>query len=289
MTELLVFVQLHSQVFSYPIMHIFPLCPQTVQITPRLLGALTALSWVCMLAPSAKDHPATHDTLATKTADTDAQLSLSACQKLHVTDPKGDNFELAQLISQLPINLVVIKPDMPAKQNEHDGSEGGELEEEEGRSSIFKLTAARKKIEWGPLISHCYSCYWKCVLFTLKQLHPLDKDSCSLTNGRTNRAYDNSTQDKTSKASCSWLPHTLGPNLSGRCCDSGSVYGSEWSQRGQSLIPVGSNDVNAIIEACLSTGLDLADNEVPTVVECLCVLLPEVLLYAAYMYIFGFS
>ena len=260
---------------------------QTVQVTPKLLGALTGLSWVCVLpnvASLAKIQAATHNTHLTTTIDCGVQMPLSMWQQS--PDSKGD-FELALLISQLPINLIVMKPDLPAKQDECEGLGSGEGklahdEVEAERTSILKLTAARKKTEWGPLISHCYSCYWRCILFTLKQLHSLDKDSsCGLTNGRTERASNANTEaitSENSKGNYLSLSHTpSGPSLWGRCS-------SEQSQRGQPLIPIASNDVNALIEVCLSTGLDLADDEVPTVIHCLCVLLPQVNVLHTYIH-----
>ena len=241
------------------IVRIFSLCPQTVQLTPRLLGALTALSWVCTLpskALSVKKQAATYDTHLTTTIGNDAQMPLLSTWH-QSPDSRGCHLELALYISQLPINLVVVKPDLPAKQDKH-----------EGKRSVFKLTAARKKIEWGPLISHCYSCYWKCILFTLEQLYK--GGSSGLTNMvTTNKASDVNTEDITSKSGKTKyfsLSHTLEPSL-------------RETERGHSLIPIGSNDMNALIGVCLSSGLNLADDEVPTVIHCLCLLLPEVCAY----------
>ena len=220
------------------------------------------------MAPVAKEQAATNSPLVTVTSAGDTQMPSSTWQQL--PNHRGDHFKLAVLISQLPVNLVVVKPDLPAKPDEHEGKYmmGGEpvYSEEEGRT--FKMTAARKKTEWGPLRSHCYSCYWKCVLFALKQLHGTDKGN-SLTSGKTERASDVATDDRTSKGSCF---QTLEPNLSSK------QGGPTMTERGGegSLIPIGSNDMNAVIEVCLSAGLDLADDEVPAVIECLCVLLPKV-------------
>lgn len=222
-----------------------------------------------------KKQAATHNTHLTTTVDHGVQMPSSTWQQS--SDSKGD-FELALLISQLPINLIVVKPDLPAKRDEYEGPGSGEgelahSEEEAERTNVLKLTAARKKTEWGPLISHCYSCYWRCILFTLKQLHPLDKDSSyGLTNGRTERVSTANTEaipSENSKGDYLSLSHTSGPSLWGRCS-------SEQSQRGQPLIPIASNDMNALIEVCLSCGLDLADDEVPAVIHCLCVLFPQV-------------
>ena len=223
----------------------------------------------------------THSTHLTTTTDHGIQVpsSTSLPQSL---DSKEGNFELALLISSLPINLVVVKPDLPIKQDVYEWPGGGE---ETGGSNVPKLTAARKKTEWGPLISHCYSCYWRCVLFTLKQLHSQDKDgSCDgiiLPYGRrteteraSNVANTEAIASESSKGNNYFSPSNSrsgsGSSLLGRCSPGESKRG------GQSLIPVASNDMNALIEVCLSTGLDLADNEVPTVIGCLQLLLPQV-------------
>ncbi len=207
-------------------------------------------------------------------------------------DSKRGDYELALLISSLPINLVVVKPDIPVKRDGYegpgcgDGGGGGGMthgEEEAGRSGsgVLKLTAAKKKTEWGPLISHCYSCYWRCILFTLKQLHSRDKDSALLfPNGRrTERASGAANTEaitsERSKGSNYFSPSNSpsGPSPGGRCSPEQSK-----GERGgpSSLIPVASNDMNALIEACLSCGLDLVDKEVPTVILCLQLLLPQV-------------
>jgi hypothetical protein len=206
-------------------------------------------------------------------------------------DSKKGEFELALLISSLPINLVVAKPDLPVKQDEYEGPGCGEGEgggEEVGRSgSVLKLTAAKKKTEWGPLISHCYSCYWRCILFTLKQLHSREKDSGLLfPNGNEKRTEKASGATNTeaitserSKGNNYFSPSNSpsGPSPGGRCSPEHSKEQSN-GERG-ALIPVASNDMNALIEACLSCGLDLADKEVPTVILCLQLLLPQVSRY----------
>ena len=260
-----------------------------MQVTPQLLGALTSLSWVCTLpsmAPPAKKEATTttttHSThFTTTTIDHGVQVPLSTSSpQLHVLDSKEGDYELALLISSLPINLVVVKPDSPVKQDEYEGTRDGE---ETGRSNAPKLTAARKKTEWGPLISHCYSCYWRCVLFTLKQIHSRDKDSsCGgllLAYGRrseTGRVSNiANTEAITSKSSSSSKGNNyFSPSNSKSESGSGSSLLSKGG--GQSLIPVASNDLYALIEVCLSSGLDLADKEVPTVVHCLQLLLPQV-------------
>ena len=225
----------------------------------------------------------THNThLTTTTIDHDVQVPLSTSSPQSLDSKEGD-YELALLISSLPINLVVVKPDLPVKQDdEYEGMRDGE---ETGRSSAPKLTAARRKTEWGPLISHCYSCYWRCVLFTLKQIHSRDKDSScgglllaygrrSETGRASNVANTEAIASESSKGSSSKGNKYFSPSNSKSESGSGSSLLSKGG--GQSLIPVASNDAYALIEVCLSSGLDLADNEVPTVVHCLQLLLPQV-------------
>ena len=258
----------------------------------------------------------THSTHLATATNRGVQMSLSTGQQS--PESKGHS-DLALLISQLPINLVMVKPDLPVKQDEREGLGGGEGEEMAAHGEVdvgrSKLTAAKKKTEWGPLISHCYSCYWRCVLFTLKQLHSLDRDSscghltysygdgraqqvpctntdamggesskdssCGLTYpyGSTERAPCANTDTITSKSSedSSHCSPSHGSSSLARC-SSGQPQG----QGGQALIPISSNDTNALIEVCLSSGLDLADDEVPTVIQCLCLLLPQV---CKYMYV----
>lgn len=160
------------------------------------------------------------------------------------------------------MKLVIVRPDSPPPTATDVADNGREVVcgkfAGEGRS--LTLTAARRKTEWGPLITHCHSCYWKCVLFTLEQLHShtvkMDGVSC----------FPARASDCVSRLSSA---DTARPNFPEKINEDASVGANEGA------VPIGSNDMNVVIEACLGS-LDLLDNEVPTVIQCLSLLLPRV-------------
>ena len=200
---------------------------------------------------------------ATDTEST--QLNLLTQQK------HGFRYNLALSISQLPLNIVLSKPEScstPATSS--DGLMGGDLDRGGGEGSAPTLIAAKRKTEWGPLITHCYSCYWKCVLFSLKQLH-----SPGLVGGEEEEVGGVSHFLATSLDRGAQTFHSLSsPTTSGPCWSSAAEQRETAGVSG-SLVPIGSNDMNAVIKVCLES-LDLVDSEVPTVVDSIATLLPKV-------------
>ena len=241
---------------------------QTVQITPSFLGAVTSLSWVCTLPmmSSKPDVASSNSSVPIAPNSDDIALNLLSQQKYE------DWFDLAVSISQLPLNLSLSKPESlstPATEKSFAAHQTSFDKGGSGGNDAPKLTAAKKKMEWGPLITHCYSCYWKCVLFSLKHLHSYSND---LVGGekigtdaqfRTSYGYDG--KDR------SFYPSTsnTSPDQLSAVEQSGTVATSS------STVPIGSNDMNVVIEVCLSR-LDLLDSEVPTIVDCMALLLPKV-------------
>ena len=247
---------------------------QTVQVTPPFLGAVTALSWVCKLPTTSPMQPSTHDTSGSSASVTTA-TSLTHQHLLTQQQLSGFHGELAVLFSRLPLNLVIVRPDSTYAASATDcvcprdsnSTSDGEREVvcdnrvDEGRS--LKLTAAKRKTEWGPLVTHCYSCYWKCVLFTLKYLHsPIGQ----------NKIFSGVSQ-ATKGAQLTYS------RLSSSKTDSNiSEMGSSIGDMSEAVIPIGSNDTYVIIGACLNN-LDTLDSEAPILIQCLSLLLPKVCIY----------
>lgn len=109
---------------------------QDVELTPAFLGTVTALSWVCSLFED-EDHPSKEDS-----------------QK----HPHINTAFIIEVISKLPANIRVTKPVLSSQLVQ----EGPEC------CDPVEFT---NPIDWGPLVSHCYTSYWRCILFTLKRLH----------------------------------------------------------------------------------------------------------------------
>ena len=243
----------------YPITDIFPSCPQTVQVTSTFLGAVTALSWVCTLPVMSSTQMCGASDNTTITAKHSSHTPLLSNRQL--SSPR-ERLELAVSISHLPINLVLMKPDLPPT--------GGAVETikitarnlkgggDKGKS--FNVTAARKKKEWGPLVTYSYSCYWKCVLFALKLLHSVDKDAAD---AEVSDAFPS--EDGYSSSSNANRLQSISSE------DNSTII----ETKGR-LLPIGSNDLNALADVCISS-LDVADEEVATIIDCLSVLLPKVM------------
>ena len=237
---------------------------QTVQVTPPFLGAVTALSWVCTLPTmmSSVTPPTCNDDIITMATTGDMQSPLLTQQNL--SGCHGDQFELATSISRLPLNLVVVKPVLPAAEGGRSLTGGVvETDEEEGKG-YFGVTASKRKTEWGPLITHCYTCYWKCVLFSLQRLHPRPISSEKMGGASLMLSQSSDIIDTPFSS-----PSTLSDpakNLSGIISSVGA--------KGPA-VPIGSNDMNVIIEVCLGS-LDLLDEGLSSAIDSLTALLPEV-------------
>lgn len=251
-------------------------CMQTVQVTLPFLGAVTALSWVCTLPTTSPTLPSAHDTSGSNASVTTA-TNVTHQHLLTRQQLSGFHGELAASLSRLPLNLVIVRPDSTstatAMDSVHARDSSSTLDGE--RETVYdnrvdeekslKLTAAKRKTEWGPLITHCYSCYWKCVLFALKHLHsPIDR----------NRIFCGASY---------YSPTTKGaqPTYYTSCSSSSktdSQVGSSIDDMNKAVFPIGSNDMNVVIGACLNI-LDMLDSEVPIVIQCLSLLLPKVYTY----------
>lgn len=206
----------------------------------------------------------------------DDQLSVLSHQSLPGHSCDGDQFELVRSISQLPMNLAIIRPDSSSTVTSTADVEGrgllskvevvGErkIESDVASRGGIKLTASRRKTEWGPLITHCYSCYWRCVLFAVKRLHVRPPFSGKGLGGASCRPHPpppgSADGNAPSKSLSSSMAHLTLINADGAS---------------SSLVPIGSNDMNVVIEACLGM-LDLLEEELPSVIDCLSVFLPEV-------------
>lgn len=186
----------------------------------------------------------------------------------------GWHGELAASMSQLPLNLVIVRPDSTCAATVVDSVHTQDFRMTDGEREIvydddqvekgrsLKLTAAKRKTEWGPLVTHCYSCYWKCVLFTLKHLH-------SAIGWKKNLGGASYCSLATKEARPSHLSSSkVDSNFS-------EINKSSISDVSEAVIPIGDNDMNVVIEACLGS-LDVLDSEVPILIQCLSLLLPKV-------------
>ena len=104
-----------------------------VKLTSAVLGSLTALGWISSFVSSSL-YP-----LTKHSPQIQHQLLVST---------------VVTAIESLPLPLHFSKP--------------SSLDLEERAVAETSLIACRRGIEWGPLVSHCYSSYWKCMLFVLK-------------------------------------------------------------------------------------------------------------------------
>ena len=168
-----------------------PFLLQSVELTPSVLGAVTALAWV-----------------ATTLGDQESpQL-------------EGAASSLVACISKLPADMKIRKPtdvqppSLPDSENQ-------------------------KQIDWGPLISHSFISYWKCILYTLRKLYGDQPTSLEAE---------------------------------------GSVESTKFSSSGGSTavgMLVGCEDAVALAQVCLDT-LDIAGQSLDIVIECLSLLVPKV-------------
>ena len=249
-----------------------------MQVTPPFLGAVTALSWVCTLPTTSPTQPSTHNTSSSNASVTTATTSVTHQHLLTQQQLSGFHGELAASLSRLPLNLVIVRPDLTtaaATDSAHPRDSSSMLDGErreivcgdqvdEGKS--LKMTATKRKTEWGPLVTHCYSCYWKCVLFSLKYLH-----SSIGRNRMFGEASHYSPATKGVQPTHSHLSSSkMDPNF--------SEMGSSIGDMSEAVIPIGNNDMNVVIGECLNN-LDTLDSEVPVVIHCLSLLLPKVCVF----------
>ena len=115
-----------------------------MELTPALLGAVTALAWVCNL-PNVYQRS--------------QEWSLEYCTSVTV-----------ECISKLPANLRIIKPttELLLSPTLHSAT-----------ISDSGIAQNLSVIDWGPLMSHCFVSHWQCILFTLRQLYGNMPRPCS--------------------------------------------------------------------------------------------------------------
>lgn len=183
-----------------------------VDLTPRFLGAVTALAWLCSLSIPDLQNPS-------------SDLTHNHC-----------NFsQVVRCFSKLPANLNIVKQEELRGGQRHfsDTSTGGEN---------------NKQVEWGPLMSHCFLSYWKCILCTLKYLH-----------GNSPHPFNS--------GSSSDYPLGAAPHPTTDCVDT---------------IAVGAMNVLELAQCCLDS-LDVAGQDLAVLIECLSVLVPKVQLLLCFI------
>ena len=109
-----------------------------------------------------------------------------------------------------------------------------------------------KQVEWGPLMSHCFLSYWKCILCTLKYLHGNISHPFSSTSG---------------SSSSSDYPLGAAPHPTTDCGDT---------------IAVGAMNVLELAQCCLDS-VDVAGQDLAVLIECLSVLVPKVQLLLCFI------
>ena len=184
---------------------------ESVNLTPQFLGAVTALAWLGSLS-----FP-------------DVQSSSS-----DVTHDHCNFSQVVRCFSKLPANLTIVKQDRlyhGGQRHSSDTSTSGENQ---------------KPIEWGPLMSHCFLSYWKCILCTLKYLH------------------DNSPHPFSSGSSSSNYPLGAAPHPT------------------DDTVAVGAINVLGLAQCCLDS-LDMAGPDLAVLIECLAVLVPKVQLLSCFI------
>ena len=184
---------------------------ESVNLTPQFLGAVTALAWLGSLS-----FP-------------DVQSSSS-----DVTHDHCNFSQVVRCFSKLPANLTIVKQEQlyhGGQRHSSDTSTSGENQ---------------KPIEWGPLMSHCFLSYWKCILCTLKYLH------------------DNSPHPFSSGSSSSNYPLGAAPHPT------------------DDTVAVGAINVLGLAQCCLDS-LDMAGPDLAVLIECLAVLVPKVQLLSCFI------
>ena len=170
-------------------------------LSPSFLGAVSALDWVVSLL-SHEEHHGGNKKREDEEPDRYCSQMFSPEQIKNLVVP----------ISSLPLLIKIVKPDVVVS----------------SQPNQLPVVAEKKPLDWGPLIAHCYSSYWNCVLFAMRCIHRQ-------------------------------------PSLSDIYLESKSTE-----------LIVGSCVVVRVADACLES-LDVATENLSTVIECLSILAPKVL------------
>lgn len=119
-------------------------CKQdVVEVSAPFLGSITILGWLSSCLTSS------HHALS-------SVIPHSIIQTLSAT------------LSNLPHPLRLSKP-VPITSKARSVSDDPVVEINEDSDSISRLTAHSAQVEWGPLLSYCLGCYWKCLLYVMRE------------------------------------------------------------------------------------------------------------------------
>lgn len=100
-----------------------------MQLSSLFLGAVSLLQWACSRARPL------------------SSLGI----------PPSDAFSH---MAQFPVTLVLVKPG--------ESSVAGVGSSLKARTGTPEYTGTPEQMDWGPLVTHCYSVYWKCLSYYLK-------------------------------------------------------------------------------------------------------------------------